>query len=62
MNELDPALVEILACPQPHHAPVRLAGEVLVCTECGLRFPIRAGIPIMLVDEALPGGEPQLES
>lgn len=53
MNELSPELVEILACPQPHHAAVRQDGDVLVCTECGLRFPIRDGIPIMLIDEAL---------
>ncbi len=56
MNELSPELLEILACPQPHHAPVRLENDVLVCVECGLRYPIRDGIPIMLVDEASPSG------
>ncbi|MGB3674506.1 MAG: Trm112 family protein [Candidatus Nanopelagicales bacterium] len=54
MAQLDPKLLEILACPADHHAPVAQKGEVLVCTECGLRFPIRDGIPVMLLDEALP--------
>lgn len=54
MSELSPELLEVLACPQPHHAPVRQEGDVLVCTECRLRFPIRDGIPIMLVEEAVP--------
>lgn len=26
----------------------------LVCTGCGLRFPVRDDIPIMLIDEAAP--------
>jgi uncharacterized protein len=51
---IDPDLLEILACPDDHHAPVREVGEYLVCTECRRRFPIRDGIPVMLLDEALP--------
>jgi len=54
MASIDPKLLEILACPAPHHAPVVQDGSVLVCTECGLRFPIRDGIPVMLLDEAQP--------
>ncbi|MEI6623615.1 MAG: Trm112 family protein [Actinomycetes bacterium] len=53
-DSLDPKLLEILACPAEHHAPVEQQGDVLVCSECGLRFPIRDGIPVMLLDEALP--------
>ncbi len=57
---LDPLLLEILACPCPAHAPLRsdaLAGEpVLVCTSCGLAFPVRDEIPVMLLDEAVPFG------
>jgi len=52
MAVLDPKLVEILACPQPHHAPVVADADELVCTECGARYPVRDGIPIMLIDEA----------
>jgi len=33
---------------------VREEGDFLVCTECRRRFPVRDGIPVMLLDEALP--------
>lgn len=52
--QLDPHLVEILACPTDHHAPLRLADDVLVCTECGLGFPVVDGVPVLLIDEAIP--------
>ena len=59
---IDPALLEIFACPQCH-APLREepasdadtdADGELVCTsaDCGLAYPIRDGIPVLLVDEA----------
>ena len=60
---IDPLLLEILACPCEHHAPVQpdvadLAGATaLVCTRCRTSFPIRDGIPVMLLDEATPGPE-----
>jgi uncharacterized protein YbaR (Trm112 family) len=48
-------LLEILACPSCR-ADVELrddAGrELIVCTGCGLRYPVRDGIPVMLVEEA----------
>jgi len=50
---LDPALLEILACPDCH-APLRaddVASE-LICTGCGLAYPVRDDIPVLLVDEA----------
>jgi uncharacterized protein YbaR (Trm112 family) len=50
---LDPALLEILACPNCR-ADLRVddaAGE-LVCTGCGFAYPVRDDIPILLVDEA----------
>ncbi len=28
------------------------SGERLVCVACGRRYPIRDGIPVMLIDEA----------
>ena len=51
---IDPALWELLACPCPAHGDVVLDGESgeIVCIVCGLRFPIRDGIPVMLLDEA----------
>ena len=48
---IDDELMEILACPACK-GPVELQEEWIVCQECGLRYPIRDGIPIMLVEEA----------
>jgi len=50
---IDPALLEILACPVDH-APVTDQGSHLVCRSCGRRYPVREGIPVMLVSEATP--------
>jgi uncharacterized protein YbaR (Trm112 family) len=44
-------LLEILVCPVDH-AKVKLTGERLICEQCGRAYPVRDGIPIMLVDEA----------
>ncbi len=49
---IDPLLLELLRCPRPHHAPLRVEGDELVCTECGAAFPVRDGLPVMLLDEA----------
>jgi uncharacterized protein len=53
--ELDPKLLEILVCPLTK-APLRYDREAqeLISEEAGLAYPIRDGIPIMLVDEARP--------
>jgi uncharacterized protein YbaR (Trm112 family) len=50
---LDPRLLEILVCPACA-APVRETDDhsAVGCTGCGRSFPIRDGIPSMLVDEA----------
>ena len=48
---IDPKLLEILACPVCK-TEVKLEGERLVCVKCGRRYPIRDGIPVMLVEEA----------
>ena len=55
---MDKALLEILACPQCK-AGVKEEGNWIVCTNpvCGLRYPVREGIPVMLIDEALKPGE-----
>jgi len=50
---IDPKLLEILACPACKTAVV-LDGERLVCAACGRRYPIREGIPVMLLEEAEP--------
>jgi uncharacterized protein YbaR (Trm112 family) len=58
---LDPALLEMLVCPACK-SPVDLREvevggqreQRLVCRspDCGLRYPIREEIPVMLIDEA----------
>lgn len=50
---IDKELLEILACPACK-AEVRLdePAQRIVCTRCGRRYPIRDGIPVMLIDEA----------
>ena len=51
--KLDAALLDILACPACL-AALRAdeAAEELVCTGCGLAYPVRDDIPVLLVDEA----------
>ena len=50
---IDDWLLDILACPKCH-ASVRPDEEAseLVCTGCGLAYPVRDDIPVMLVEEA----------
>jgi uncharacterized protein len=51
---LDPQLLEILACPDTHHAPLDYdeAAQTLTCTQCRRVFEVRDGIPVLLLDEA----------
>ena len=51
-GEVDPELLAILACPLDKK-PVTREGNYLVCQECHRHYPIRDGIPVMLIDEAL---------
>jgi uncharacterized protein len=53
MANIDPKLLEILVCPLTK-APLRYDRDrqELISIEAGLAYPIRDGIPIMLVDEA----------
>ncbi|HEX9463187.1 MAG TPA: Trm112 family protein [Alphaproteobacteria bacterium] len=50
---VDPKLLEILVCPLTK-GPLRYdeARQELVSEQAGLAYPIRDGIPIMLIDEA----------
>ncbi len=50
---IDKELLEILACPKCK-AEVKLKGDRIICQnpQCGLRYPVRDGIPVMLIDEA----------
>lgn len=50
---VDPKLLEILVCPVTK-GPLRYDAEKqeLISEKAGLAYPIRDGIPIMLIDEA----------
>ena len=50
---IDPKLLEILVCPLTK-GPLVYDGEAqeLISERAGLAYPVRDGIPIMLVDEA----------
>jgi len=50
---IDPWLLERLVCPLTRQRLVldEAAGE-LVSTAAGLAYPIREGVPVLLVDEA----------
>jgi uncharacterized protein YbaR (Trm112 family) len=50
---IDAELLEILVCPNDR-ADVKYieAEQVIVCSGCGYRYPVRDGIPVMLIDEA----------
>ena len=52
-SDIDPKLLEILVCPVTK-AALRYdrQRQELISLEAGLAYPIRDGIPIMLVDEA----------
>jgi len=57
--QLDPKLLEILACPSDDHAPLHVGSptdpeaDVLTCTSCGRQFRVEDGIPVLLLDEAI---------
>lgn len=50
---MDQTYIDILACPSCHGIVQEDVGY-FVCQSCGYRYPIREGIPVMLVEEALP--------
>jgi len=59
-------VLEILACPKCKESlrtAERSANSAnneedgLMCEKCKLLFPIRDGIPVMLIDEAIESGE-----
>lgn len=55
---LDEQLLEILACPSEDHAPLTVGtpsdpdADALTCTACGREYPVRDGIPVLLLEEA----------
>lgn len=56
---LEPDFLNRLACPVCK-SPLRLEADRLICRQCERRYPVRDGIPVLLVDEA-EGGKPSDE-
>ncbi|KGM13084.1 Trm112 family protein [Cellulomonas bogoriensis] len=60
MTDLSPWVRQALRCPACHgelaDGTAPDGGEELVCTArtCALGYPVRQGIPVLLVDEARP--------
>ena len=52
---IDKDLLNILACPACKADVELVEDEWIACTKCKKRYPIRDGIPIMLVEEAEEG-------
>ena len=52
-QEFDRRMLEALICPQTHaRLEYDAERQELISRNAGLAFPIRSGIPILLVDEA----------
>jgi len=55
MSAVSPELLDIIVCPDCH-GQLELRDQQgfpeLVCTKCGLAYPVTDGIPVLLVDEA----------
>lgn len=50
---IDSRLLDLLVCPACHgDVAVDADGDVVACASCGRRYPVRDGIPVMLVDDA----------
>ena len=54
--DIQKELLEILACPRCRGSLEALGSplEALCCRACAVVYPVREGIPVMLVEEALP--------
>jgi len=55
MTEIDPALLAIIVCPDCRGELVLSVidgADELICQSCGLAYPVRDNIPVLLVDEA----------
>ena len=61
-HTVDPDFLKMLVCPLTR-SPLRQEGDELVGEVGGLRYPIRDGIPQLLIDEAkMPQGVADLDA
>jgi uncharacterized protein len=60
-NSVDPGVLNLLRCPLTL-SRLRQQGDYLVAEEGGLRYPVRDGLPVLLIEEArLPEGVASLD-
>ncbi|MBY0281182.1 MAG: Trm112 family protein [Alphaproteobacteria bacterium] len=58
MSKTDPRLLKLLVCPLTKSRLIYdEKNQELISEVAGLAYPIRKGIPIMLIDEARPLGQ-----
>ncbi|MDP8216508.1 MAG: Trm112 family protein [Candidatus Kaelpia imicola] len=50
-------LLDILACPKCKGDIELIEEKGLLCRSCRLLYPVKDGIPVMLIDEAFPYNE-----
>lgn len=49
-------ILDELLCPAGKY-PLKDEGEFLICTNCGAKYPVKNGIPMLMIDDAvLPDG------
>lgn len=48
---IDESLIKILICPACK-GDIMLKEQEIACTDCGRRYPIQNGVPVMLIGEA----------
>ena len=61
-HTVDPELLEMLRCPLTR-SRLRAEGDFLVAEVGGLSYPVRDGIPVMLIEEArLPAGVESIDA
>jgi uncharacterized protein YbaR (Trm112 family) len=55
---LSQQLLDILRCPMnPSRTRLRVEGDALVCEQCAVRFAVKDGFPVLVIEEAtLPPG------
>jgi uncharacterized protein YbaR (Trm112 family) len=64
-SPIDPELLSVLACPKCR-GDLTLAGDEsgLICESCRLVYPVREGVPVMLIEESAPlrGGKEEIST
>lgn len=52
--QLAKQLIDVLVCPKCKGTLEVVTDSALRCNSCQVDYPVRDGVPIMLIDEAVP--------